>query len=32
LETSYKSIQNSDEVDERIGFLGDFKNITLFAE
>ena len=32
LDTSYKSIQNSDEVDERIWFLGDFKNITLFAE
>ena len=32
LNTSYKSIQNSDEVDERIWFLWDFKNITLFAE
>ena len=32
LDTSYKSIQNSDDVDEKVGFLGDFKNITLFAE
>ena len=32
LDTSYKSIQNSDEVDERVWFLWDFKNITLFAE
>ncbi len=32
LNTSYKSIQNSDEIDEKIWFLGDFKNITLFAE
>ena len=32
LETSYKSIQNSDEILEQIWFLWDFKNITLFAE
>ena len=32
LNTNYKSIQNSDEVDEKIWFLWDFKNITLFAE
>ena len=32
LNSTYKSIQNSDEVDERVGFLWDFKNITLFAE
>ncbi len=32
LDSSYKSIQNSDEIDERIWFLWDFKNITLFAE
>jgi hypothetical protein len=32
LDSSYKSIQNSDEIDEKIWFLGDFKNITLFAE
>ena len=32
LNTSYKSIQNSDELSERIWFLWDFKNITLFAE
>ncbi len=32
LESNYKSIQNSDEIDERIWFLWDFKNITLFAE
>ena len=32
LDTSYKSIQNSDEVLEQIWFLWDFKNITLFAE
>ena len=32
LNTSYRSIQNSDVVEERIWFLWDFKNITLFAE
>ena len=32
LGSSYKSIQNSDELEEKIGFLWDFKNITLFAE
>lgn len=32
LNTSYKSIQNSDELQEKIWFLWDFKNITLFAE
>ena len=32
LDSSYKSIQNSDEIDEKIWFLWDFKNITLFAE
>ena len=32
LDTSYKSIQDSDDVDERVWFIGDFKNITLFAE
>ncbi len=32
LNTNYKSIQNSNELDEKIGFLWDFKNITLFAE
>ena len=32
LYTNYKSIQNSNDVDERIWFLWDFKNITLFAE
>ena len=32
LDTSYKSIQNSDELKEQIWFLWDFKNITLFAE
>ena len=32
LNTNYKSIQNSDELDEKIWFLWDFKNITLFAE
>ena len=32
LNTNYKSIQNSDELEEKIWFLWDFKNITLFAE
>ena len=32
LDTSYKSIQNSNELKEQIWFLWDFKNITLFAE
>lgn len=32
LKTSYKSIQNSKDLNERIWFLWDFKNITLFAE
>ena len=32
LNTNYKSIQNSDEIGEKIWFLWDFKNITLFAE
>ena len=32
LDSSYKSIQNSDEVDEKVWFLWKFKNITLFAE
>ncbi len=32
LDTSYKSIQNSDDLDERVWFIWDFKNITLFAE
>ena len=32
LNTNYKSIQNSDELDEKIWFLWDFKNITLFGE
>ena len=32
LDSNYKSIQNSDNIDDRIWFLGDFKNITLFAE
>lgn len=32
LETNYTSIQNSDDIDERVWFLWDFKNITLFAE
>ena len=32
LETNYKSIQNSDDVDEKVWFLWKFKNITLFAE
>ena len=32
LNSTYKSIQDSDDIDERIWFLGDFKNITLFAQ
>lgn len=32
LNSSYKSIQNSDELQEKIWFLWDFKNITLFGE
>ena len=32
LNTNYKSIQNSDELEEKIWFLWDFKNITLFGE
>jgi len=32
LDTNYKSIQNSDEIEEWVWFLSDFKNITLFAE
>ena len=32
IESSYKSIQDSDDMEERVGFLWDFKNITLFAE
>ena len=32
LETWYKSIQNSKELDEKIWFMWDFKNITLFGE
>ena len=32
LNSTYKSIQNSDELNEKIWFLWDFKNITLFAE
>ncbi len=32
LNTSYKSIQDSDELEEQVWFLWDFKNITLFAE
>ena len=32
LTSSYKSIQNSDDLEEKVWFLGDFKNITLFAE
>lgn len=32
LESWYKSIQNSNEITERIWFLWDFKNITLFAQ
>mgnify|MGYP002853791363 CR=1 FL=1 len=32
LDTSYKSIQNSNDISESIWFLWDFKNITLFAE
>ena len=32
LNSTYKSIQNSDELDAKIGFVWDFKNITLFGE
>ena len=32
LQSTYKSIQNSDEIKENIWFLWDFKNITLFWE
>ena len=32
LDTNYKSIQNSDELDEKVWFLWHFKNITLFWE
>ena len=32
LETSYKSIQDSDDVEEKVWFLWTFKNITLFGE
>ena len=32
IDSSYKSIQDSDEIDEQIWFVWDFKNITLFAE
>ena len=32
LDTRYKSIQNSDEIEEKVWFQWDFKNITLFAE
>ena len=32
LDISYKSIQNSNELDEKIWFMWDFKNITLFGE
>jgi len=32
LDSSYTSIQDSINTDESIGFQGDFKNITLFAE
>ena len=32
LDTRYKSIQNSDEIEEKVWFQWDFKNVTLFAE
>ncbi len=32
LSSSYKSIQDSDDVDEKVWFVWDFKNITLFWE
>ena len=32
IDSNYKSIQDSDEIDEQIWFVWDFKNVTLFAE
>lgn len=32
LNTNYKSIQDSDDIDEKVWFVWDFKNITLFWE